>query len=128
MTGVFNSTKRPNAVQPYKAPSPCPAKSFSSTARPHPSPPPPAATGLSFPSARCRLRLSTKTAVAMDNEAYRQTFTDTGDGSNGQYGNMSCTPAGPGCVAFTYNVAKNQISNAGYSYGARGNLTGDGTY
>jgi len=64
----------------------------------------------------------------MDNEAYRQTFTDTGDGSNGQYGNMSCTPAGPGCVAFTYNVAKNQISNAGYSYGARGNLTGDGTY
>jgi RHS repeat-associated protein len=64
----------------------------------------------------------------MDNEAYRQTFTDTGDGSNGQYGNMSCAPAGPGCLAFTYNVAKNQISNAGYSYGARGNLTGDGTY
>jgi hypothetical protein len=43
-----------------------------------------------------------------------------------QYGNMSCTPAGPGCVNFSYNAANNQI--VGYTYGGRGNvLTNDGT-
>lgn len=41
------------------------------------------------------------------------------------YGNLSCAPAGPGCVAFTYNVANNHI--AGYTYDAAGNVTNDGT-
>ena len=63
----------------------------------------------------------------MDNEAYHQTFTDTGDGSNGQFGNMSCAPAGPGCVAFTYSASTNRITTSGYSYDAAGNVTGDGT-
>ncbi len=43
-----------------------------------------------------------------------------------QYGNMTCTPASPGCVNFSYNAANNQI--VGYTYGGRGNvLTNDGT-
>ena len=43
-----------------------------------------------------------------------------------QYGNMTCTPASPGCGNFSYNAANNQI--VGYTYGGRGNvLTNDGT-
>ena len=64
-------------------------------------------------------------AAATGNVAYSQAYTFTGDGSTGQYGNMGCAPAGPGCVAFTYNPANNQI--AGYTYDPAGNLINDGT-
>ena len=66
-------------------------------------------------------------AVATGNVTYSQTYTFTGDGSNGQYGNMSCAPAGPGCVAFTYSASTNQITTPGYIYGPRGNQN-DPTY
>jgi len=66
-------------------------------------------------------------AVATGNVVYSQTYSYTGDGSSGQCGNLSCTPAGPGCLTFTYSAATNHITNPGYSYGPRGNLTGDGT-
>ena len=33
------------------------------------------------------------------NWVFNQTYTYTNDGSNGQYGNMSCSPAGPACGA-----------------------------
>jgi RHS repeat-associated protein len=36
------------------------------------------------------------------------------------YGNMSCTPSGPGCYAPTYNSATNQVTN--YTYSSSGNL------
>jgi RHS repeat-associated protein len=70
-------------------------------------------------------RLST--AAATGSVAYNQTYTYTGDGSTGQYGNLNCSPSGPGCVALTYNTASNRITSSGYAYDAAGNLTGDGT-
>jgi RHS repeat-associated protein len=66
-------------------------------------------------------------AAATGNVTYSQAFTYTGDGSTGQFGNMSCAPAGPGCVAFTYSASTNRITTSGYSYDAAGNVTGDGT-
>ena len=66
-------------------------------------------------------------ATATGSVAYSQTYTYTGDGSTGQYGNMSCTPAGPGCVAFAYSASTNRITTSGYSYDAAGDVTGDGT-
>ena len=68
------------------------------------------------------------TAVATGNVAYNQTYTYTGDGSNGQYGNMSCTasPSNPKCLAPTYSAATNHI--AGYQYDAAGNVINDGTF
>jgi RHS repeat-associated protein len=71
-------------------------------------------------------RLST--AVATGNVSYNETFTYTGDGSNGQFGNMDCTasPSERKCLAPTYSATTNQI--AGYSYDAAGNVTNDGTF
>ena len=43
------------------------------------------------------------------------------------WGNLSCSPAGPGCVALSYN-SSNRITTSGYTYDAAGNLTGDGTH
>jgi len=68
-----------------------------------------------------------KTAVATGNVAYNQSYTYTGDNSTGQYGNMSCTPSGPGCVNFAYSATTNRIATSGYGYDLAGNLTGDGT-
>ena len=67
-------------------------------------------------------------AAATGNATYSQTFTYTGDGSNGAFGNMSCAPSGPACVTFTYSASSNRITSSGYSYDAAGNLTGDGTH
>jgi RHS repeat-associated protein len=74
------------------------------------------------------------TAVATGGVTYNQTFKYTGDGSNGQYGNMTCTasPAEVNCLAPTYNTSplNNRIAsveNASYSYDSAGDVTGDGT-
>jgi RHS repeat-associated protein len=70
-----------------------------------------------------------KTAVATGSVAYTtQTYSYTADGSNGQYGNMSCTPAGVGCATLTFAASTNHITTSGYAYDLAGNLTGDGTY
>jgi RHS repeat-associated protein len=59
-------------------------------------------------------------AGATGNSVYSQTFTYDA------YGNLNCSPSGPGCVALTYNAATNRITTSGYAYDAAGNLTGDG--
>lgn len=61
-------------------------------------------------------------ASATGNVVYSQAY------SYDVYGNLSCTPAGPGCVALSYNTATNQITTSGYSYDAAGNVIGDGTF
>ena len=52
----------------------------------------------------------------------------TQDGSNGQYGNMSCVTnaqtVGP-CTNLSFNAANNHITTSGYTYDAAGNLTED---
>jgi RHS repeat-associated protein len=68
-------------------------------------------------------------AVATGNSTYNLTFSYTADGSNGQYGDMTCVVNGQTnglCPQYTFNAANNQIT--GYSYDAAGNLTNDGTY
>ena len=69
-------------------------------------------------------------AIATGSIAYNQTFTYTGDGSTGQYGNLTCaaSPAEVNCLAPTYNAANNRITTSGYAYDAAGDVTGDGTY
>ncbi len=67
-------------------------------------------------------------AAATGNSTYSKAYTYTGDGSTGQYGNISCTGGLPACVNFTYNVANNRITTSGYAYDLAGNVTGDGTY
>ena len=61
------------------------------------------------------------------NTLWSQIYSYTGDGSNGQYGNMSCTwgvvGPGGGCVNFAYNAANNRIS--GYTYDGAGNVLND---
>ena len=68
---------------------------------------------------------------------YNQTYTYTGDGSTGQYGNMDCTanPAEVNCLAPVYYGSSNQINyvpingvNISYSYDLAGDLINDGTY
>ena len=73
-------------------------------------------------------RLST--AVATGNVAYSQAYNYTGDGSNGQFGNMGCTasPSEPQCLAPSYSATTNRITTSGYTYDAAGDVTGDGTY
>ena len=61
-------------------------------------------------------------------QLFNQTYSYTGDGSTGQYGNMSCTPSAPKCVNLTYNATSNHITTSGYAYDAAGDVTGDGTY
>jgi RHS repeat-associated protein len=60
------------------------------------------------------------TAAATGNSTYSQSFV-----GYDPYGNLTCSPSGPGCVAFTYNTANNHI--AGYTYDAAGNVINDGT-
>jgi RHS repeat-associated protein len=55
----------------------------------------------------------------------------TADGSNGQYGNMTCTaPAGYACtpLGLSFSSANNQITTSGYSYDASGNVLSDRTH
>jgi len=59
-------------------------------------------------------------AVAAGNSNYTQYFTYDA------YGNMSCTPSGPKCVAPTYNPSTNQITS--YWYFPSGNVWSDSTY
>lgn len=66
-------------------------------------------------------------AAATGTVSYSQSYTYTGDGTTGQFGNLSCSPSGPGCVAFSYSASTNRISTSGYAYDAAGNVTGDGT-
>src|SRR5208283_4477045 len=56
--------------------------------------------------------------------SYNLAFSYTQDGSNGQYGNMSCVTAGA-CTILSFNPANNQITTSGYTYDAAGNLTKD---
>ena len=55
-----------------------------------------------------------------------QLYNYIGDGSNGQFGNMTCTS---GCanmpVNLAFNVANNQINSPNYTYDLAGNLTTD---
>ena len=66
-------------------------------------------------------------AAATGNSTYSQSYSYTRDGSTGQFGNLGCTPAGPGCMNFTYSSSTNRITTSGYAYDAAGNLTGDST-
>ncbi len=61
-------------------------------------------------------------AAATGTVAYSQTFTIDA------YGNLKCTPNGPGCRAPTFSSSTNRITSSGYSYDAAGDVTGDGTY
>jgi RHS repeat-associated protein len=67
-------------------------------------------------------------AVASGNATYNLTFSYTQDGSNGQYGNMSCVTnaqtVGP-CANLSFNAANNHITTSGYTYDAAGNQTKD---
>jgi RHS repeat-associated protein len=83
-----------------------------------------------------RLQSASASPVGAGTWQYAQTYSYTGDGS-GQYGNMSCTPAGPGCMDFTY-VQPNPNNHINYftvnnlptyyTYDLAGNVIGDGTY
>ena len=57
---------------------------------------------------------------------WSQSYSYNGDASNNLYGNMSRTPAGPGCVNFSFSAATNRITTSGYNYDAAGNVIGDG--
>ena len=59
------------------------------------------------------------------------TYIYTGDGSNGQYGNMTCTNTGSKTctpLGLTFNAANNRINDATHSYDLAGNMTADGTH
>jgi RHS repeat-associated protein len=62
--------------------------------------------------------------------SYNLNFSYTQDGSNGQFGNMTCVPnsqtVGP-CTQLSFN-GNNQINSTGYTYGLQGNLTADGVH
>jgi RHS repeat-associated protein len=67
-------------------------------------------------------------AVATGNSAYNLTFNYKADGSNGQYGNMSCVQNGNTnglCPQWTFGAGTNQITSSGFVYDAAGNLTTD---
>jgi RHS repeat-associated protein len=65
-------------------------------------------------------------AVATGQVTYTQNYSYTNGGADGRFGNMSCSPLGPGCVNFAYNPANNHITTSGYSYDGAGNVIGDG--
>ena len=62
--------------------------------------------------------------------SYNLNFSYTQDGSNGQFGNMTCVPnsqtVGP-CTQLSFN-GNNQINSTGYTYGLQGNMTADGVH
>jgi RHS repeat-associated protein len=60
-------------------------------------------------------------------------YSYTADGSNGQFGNMTCAaPSGTtySCtpLGLSFNQANNQINSSGYSYDGAGNLLTDNTH
>ena len=59
--------------------------------------------------------------AATGNSTYSQSY------AYDAWGNLNCSPAGPGCVALSYS-SSNRISTSGYTYDAAGNLIGDGTH
>jgi hypothetical protein len=63
-------------------------------------------------------------AQATGSATYNLAYSYTQDGSNGQYGNMTCVTSGA-CPAWTFNSSHNQITVLGYNYDAAGNLTSD---
>ncbi|MGD0221785.1 MAG: hypothetical protein ABSF71_05575 [Terriglobia bacterium] len=70
-------------------------------------------------------------AVATGNATYNLTFSYTQDGSNGNYGNMSCLTNGQTqglCPNYTFSAATNRINTSGFAYDAAGDLTSDGTH
>src|SRR5438128_8531250 len=75
-------------------------------------------------------RLGTAVAKNLSGSTlWSQTYSYTADGSNGRYGNMSCSGSGL-CTSMTYSATTNRIATIGSqtpSYDAAGNLTSDGT-
>jgi YD repeat-containing protein len=71
-----------------------------------------------------RLTGAVATPFGAGTVSYNLTFSYTQDGSNGQYGNMSCVTAGA-CTILSFNPANNQITTSGYNYDLAGNLTKD---
>jgi RHS repeat-associated protein len=68
------------------------------------------------------------TAAATGSSTYNLTFGYTADGSNGQYGNMSCVTNGQTngyCGNFAFSASTNQLTTSGFTYDAGGNLTTD---
>jgi RHS repeat-associated protein len=64
-------------------------------------------------------------AIATGNSTYNLTYSYTADGSNGEYGNVTCDMLGSTqglCPQYTFKQATNQISNSGFTYDAAGNL------
>jgi YD repeat-containing protein len=68
------------------------------------------------------------TAAATGSSTYNLTFGYTGDGSNGQYGNLNCVTNaqtnGP-CPNGSFSASSNRLTTSGFSYDAAGNLTQD---
>jgi RHS repeat-associated protein len=79
-----------------------------------------------------RLATAVATPYGTGTVHYNLTFSYTSDGSNGQYGNMSCLfvknqTVGPCAVPqYAFNSSNNQLSpSQGFAYDAAGNLTTD---
>jgi RHS repeat-associated protein len=78
-------------------------------------------------------RLTSASASPSDSGtvSYSQSFNFTGDGSTGQFGNVSCSVGGSGiCPQVTFDPATNRVlkvGSASASYDAAGDMTGDGT-
>jgi YD repeat-containing protein len=69
------------------------------------------------------------TAASTGNAAYNLNFIYTADGSNGNYGNMTCTTNGQTqgyCPNYTFSASTNQIS--GFTYDQAGNVLSDGSH
>ena len=67
-------------------------------------------------------------AAATGNSTYSLSFSYTGDGSTGQYGNMQCTGSA-GCTSgLTFSASSNHITTSGYTYDAAGNVLSDGGF
>jgi RHS repeat-associated protein len=67
-------------------------------------------------------------ASATGNSNYNLTFSYTQDGSNGQYGNMTCVTNGQTnglCTNLAFSASTNHITSSGYAYDSAGNLTTD---
>ncbi len=72
-------------------------------------------------------------AQATGNSTYNLDFIYTQDGSNGQFGNMSCLLNGHGatvgpCPQLTFSSSTNRITTSGYTYDAAGNMTNDSVH
>ncbi|MGD0220659.1 MAG: RHS repeat-associated core domain-containing protein [Acidimicrobiales bacterium] len=75
-----------------------------------------------------RLTHAVATPFGSGSVSYNLTFSYTQDGSNGQYGNMSCVTNAQTvglCTNLSFNAANNHITTSGYTYDAAGNQTKD---